>query len=198
MLPLVVDLSFLQLLGSPKVQSGLSASKEVDISNRSTAIIVFTITFPFIVGWQNIAATTRITSFLNVRFTLTKPQRHEHCGNYLRRTLNAYFRPKHVIRQTPMNGKYTKSSFSIELEPKAHPILVLLEPSYQRLRIDVQSPDSGKGYYCAVAGAAGAAGACPALTGSYLPAGPSITEIRTDYLYWVGSCLLASANITSH
>jgi len=73
MLPLVVDLSFLQLLGSPKVQSGLSASKEVDISNRSTAIIVFTITFPFIVGWQNIAATTRITSFLNVRFTLTKP-----------------------------------------------------------------------------------------------------------------------------
>jgi hypothetical protein len=35
-----------------RLQSGLSASKEVDISNRSTAIIAFIITFPSLGGWQ--------------------------------------------------------------------------------------------------------------------------------------------------
>ena len=52
-----------------------------------------------------------------------------------------------------------KESFSIKLEPKVLPIFVLLEPSYQRLHTNMQPPDSGKGCYCAVAGAAGAAGA---------------------------------------
>lgn len=47
MLPPVIDLSFLQLLGSPlKAQSFPTASKEVETSNRNTAIIVF-ILLPF-------------------------------------------------------------------------------------------------------------------------------------------------------
>jgi hypothetical protein len=64
----------------------------------------------------------------------------------------------HVLRRSVELAAH-KESYSIELEPKVHPIFVLLEPSYQRLHTNMQPPDSGKGCYCAVAGAAGAAGA---------------------------------------
>ena len=69
-------------------------------------------------------------------------------------------RPTPDLYRKLTNGRLIhKESFSIELEPKVLPIFVLLEPSYQRLHTNMQPPDSEKGCYCAVAGAAGAAGA---------------------------------------